>query len=81
MTANGQTRNMKVQWMTKTHSVPPSTSRRLTAISNNNGIALNLTSALLDDPTTLDPSVARSIGAFPEADFSKPLTAKAGKIL
>lgn len=81
MTANGQSKNMKVQWLTKTHSVPPSTSRRLTAISNNTGIALNLTSSLLDDPTTLDSSVAKSIGTFPQSDFSKPLTAKAGKIL
>ena len=81
MTLNGQTKNMKVSWLTKTHSVPPSSGARLSAISNNNGIALTLTNNVLGDPTTLDPSVAKGIGAFPQSDFSKPLAAKAGKIL
>ncbi len=81
MTLNGQAKNMKVQWLTKTHSVPPSTAAPLTAIANNTGIALTLTNAVLDDPSLLDPAPAKSIGAFPQSDFSKPLTAKAGKIL
>lgn len=81
MTLNGQTKNMKVQWLTKTHSVPPTTAARLSAIPNNNGIAFTLSNSVLGDPTTLDPAAAKAIGVFPESDFSKPLTAKAGKIL
>jgi hypothetical protein len=80
MTLNGQTKNMKVQWLTKTHSVPP-TNDGLSDISNPSGIAFTLGSAVLGDPTTLDPAVAKAIGTFPQSDFSKPLTAKAGKIL
>ncbi len=81
MTLNGQTKNMKVQWLTKTHSVPPSTAARLSAISNNTGIALNLSSSTLDDPAVLDPAAAKAIGALPQTDFLKPLKAKAGKLL
>ena len=81
MQLNGQTKNMKVQWLTKTHSVPPTTAARLSQISNNTGISFSLTSTVLDDPARLDPAAAKAIGAFPQADFSKPLTAKAGKLL
>lgn len=81
MTLNGQTRNMKVQWLTKTHSVPPSAAARLSAISNSSGIAFTLANSLLGDPATLEPAIAKSIGTFPQADFSKPLSAKAGKLL
>ena len=81
MTLNGQTKNMKVQWLTKTHSIPPSTAARLSAISNSSGISFTLSDSLLDDPATLDPSSAKAIGTFPQSDFSKPLAAKAGKIL
>ncbi len=81
MSLNGQTSNMKVQWLTKTHSVPPSTAARLSTISDSSGIAFTLTNSSLDDPAALDQAIAKSIGTFPQSDFSKPLSAKAGKLL
>jgi hypothetical protein len=80
MTLNGQSKNMKVQWLIKTHSVPPSAAAPISSITDSTGINLTLSNSFLDDPALLDSSTAKSIGSFPTSDFSKPLVAKAGTV-
>ena len=72
----------KLQWLIKTHSAHPLAAKRINDPSiNTNGISLDLTTSVLADPTQLDPSTARSIGALPSAVLNAPLKVSAGTVL
>ena len=81
MDANGVSQPMLLNWLFKTHSVPPSVAKRKSQIDDNSGIQFTLTADKLGDPSALDPDIAKSIGPIPRSVFDAPLKAKAGTLL
>lgn len=79
---NGPATPVRLQWLTKTHSVHPDAAKSIDDPSiNTTGISLDTTESVLLDPSNLNSSTAKSIGALPSEVLSAPLKVKAGSIL
>lgn len=77
-----QTIPMKLQWLSKTHSVHPNAAKRITDLSiNTSGIALDTSSSFLSESNSVNSSAAKEIGVLPSAVLTAPLKVKSGKVL
>jgi hypothetical protein len=70
---------MRVQWLTKSHTVQIGGARRLSTLTGS-AIALDVDASRLSDPAALTGATAKTIGALPSAVLNQPVKVRDGVI-